>query len=217
MTSRGFEGYWDFVLACQVDMASPTCPNYSMFRYAPPKSSIWGHKLRKMAAPRERQLVDEFLNLATVGSAFNNGSVSLPKVAPGWEPLPGAFLDLIRLFEREIGGFPSDSGYYANLNQTQFDFCYNQLLQAGALDVDNPASGHLSCLITIPRWRLHGREISTSSNLIVHYGPLPCLSTMFRFETVDDFYSVQKILSDIGLCNLSEKHLKPFKAKPGKA
>jgi hypothetical protein len=197
-------------------MPSPKWPNNSVFRYAPPKSSIWGHKLRKMAARRQRKLVDEFLNLATVDSAFNNGSVSLPKVAPGWEPLPGAFLNLIRLFERELGGFPSTGGYYANLDQVQFDFCYNQLLQAGALDVDNPASGHLSCLITIPKWRLHGRDIPTSSNLIVHYGPLPCLSTMFRFETIDDFYSVQKILSDLGLCNLSEKHLKPCKTRSKK-
>jgi len=42
---------------------------------------------------------------------------------------------------------------------------------------------------------------------------LPCISTFFQFETVEQFLSVKQVLEDIGLCKLNEKYLKPVRTK----
>jgi hypothetical protein len=183
-----------------------------MLRYRPPKSSIWGHKLRKMEPQRQKQLLDQFLQLATAENAFNNGTVFFPKVRSSGGPLPAAFSDVNALFEREFSqdARKTRDGLFG-INEVEFNFCFYQLLQAGALDPAHPCSAHVSGLIVISKWSLNRREIPTKSTLISHYGPLPAVSTMFQFETIDDFHGVQKILSDLGLCQLSEKHLKTTK------
>ena len=47
----------------------------------------------------------------------------------------------------------------------------------------------------------------------MNYGRLPCISTFFQFETVEQFQSVKRVLEDIGLCKLNEAHLKPIKIR----
>lgn len=55
--------------------------------------------------------------------------------------------------------------------------------------------------------------MATDSHLVMHYGELPCVSTLFEFETVDQFHYVQRVLAELGLCKLNEKHLKPVRTK----
>ena len=48
-----------------------------MYRYQPPKSSIWGHSLRNMKPARQRALFDEFLKKAVAEHSFTGGSLTL--------------------------------------------------------------------------------------------------------------------------------------------
>ena len=63
----------------------------------------------------------------------------------------------------------------------------------------------------VTQWRIDGQEAPTQSSLIIQYGQLPCLSTFLLVETVEEFQSVQKVLAELGLCKLNEKHLKRMK------
>jgi hypothetical protein len=68
----------------------------------------------------------------------------------------------------------------------------------------------------VTKWRVGGQEAPTRSLLSIHYGQLPCLSTLLEFETVEQFHIVQRVLADIGLCKLNEKHLKLVKSRKRK-
>jgi hypothetical protein len=46
-----------------------------MYRYMPPKSSVWGHSLRNMKPLREKFLLDKFLETAAAEYSFASGSV----------------------------------------------------------------------------------------------------------------------------------------------
>jgi hypothetical protein len=45
-----------------------------MFYYLPPKSSIWGHSLRRMSAAREKALFEQFLESGVAESKFVSAS-----------------------------------------------------------------------------------------------------------------------------------------------
>ena len=71
----------------------------------------------------------------------------------------------------------------------------------------------LAQLFEITKWRIDGQEVPTISSVSIHFGQLPCISTFFQFETVEKFYSVRRVLEDIGLCKLNEKYRKPIRTK----
>ncbi|HEX8371428.1 MAG TPA: hypothetical protein VF585_01505 [Chthoniobacterales bacterium] len=50
----------------------PLRATVKMYRYMPPKSSIWGHSLRKMAPERQQRLFDAFLDRAVAEQRFKS-------------------------------------------------------------------------------------------------------------------------------------------------
>ena len=118
-----------------------------MLRYEPPKSSVWGHSLRKMPEDRIKSRFSQFLTNAVAA--------------------------------------------------------YDELWPVSAR----------SQTFEIKKWRINGQEVDTRSRIMIHFGERPYISTMLVFETFEQFQSIKRVLEDIGLCKLNEKHLKMIKTK----
>jgi hypothetical protein len=170
-----------------------------MYSYRPPKSSVWGHLLRRMPAERAKTLFSQFLATAVAEYKFTSASLGIND--PTGEIVPRYEL---------VVGTPSQDGRFNALTLEQSEKCIDELIR------DEKSAGDASRFalaqsFQVTKWRVNGQEASTQSSLIIHYGQLPCLSTFLQFETVEQFQSVQKVLAELGLCKLNEKHLKPMK------
>ena len=99
------------------------------------------------------------------------------------------------------------------LDHEQCAKCIDELIKDEAFAPGAASSFLLTHSIVIAKWRIDGEEVPTSSRVVMNYGRLPCISTFFQFETVEQFQSVKRVLEDIGLCKLNEAHLKPIKIR----
>ena len=174
-----------------------------MFRYQPPKSSVWGHLLRKMPPDRAKARFQEFRNTAVAEDKFSSASL-LIQDASG---------EIVRRYESLVG-VPAQNGCsFVRLTLEQSDRCIDELIKDEASAPGAAGRFALAQLFQITKWRIDGQEVPTTSSVSIHYGQLPCISTFFQFETVEQFHSVRRVLEDVGLCKLNEKHLKPIRTK----
>jgi len=170
-----------------------------MFHYKPPKSSVWGHLLRKMPAERAKTRFGQFLATAVAEYKFTGASLAIDD--PSGQIVPR--------YERLVGT-PSRNGRFDALTLEQSDRCIDELIRDEASAAEAASGFILAQSFEVTKWRVDGKEAPTQSSLGIHYGQLPCLMTIFQFETVEQFRSIQRVLADIGLCKLNEKHLKPM-------
>lgn len=174
-----------------------------MFRYQPPKSSVWGHLLRKMPADREKARFQEFLATAVAEHKFSSASLSIQDASG----------QVVPRYERLIG-MPAQNGCcFYHLTLEQSNRCIDELIKDEASAPGAARHFALAQMFEITKWRVDGQDVPTSSSVTIDYGQLPCISTFFQFETVEQFHSVRRVLEDIGLCKLNEKHLKPVRTK----
>lgn len=155
-----------------------------------------------MPAHRAKALFDQFLATAVAEHAF--GSATLTIGDPSGQ--------IIARYERVVD-VPSQDGRFYRLTLEQSDRCVAELIKDEAVDAEAAKRFALAQMFQITRWRLGGAEVPTQSSLSIHYGQLPCLTTHLQFETVEQFHAIQRVLADIGLCKLNEKHLKPIKVR----
>ena len=156
-----------------------------------------------MPADRAKARFQEFLATAVAEHTFSSASLMIQDVSGQTVPR----------YERLIG-MPAQNGCsFLRLTLEQSDRCLDELIKDEASAPG--AAGHfaLAQLFQITKWRVDGQEVPTSSSVTIHYGQLPCISTFFQFETVEQFHSVRRVLEEIGLCKLNEKHLKPVKTR----
>ena len=173
-----------------------------MFYYRPPKSSIWGHSLRKMPPAKERSLFQEFLTRAVAEYKLEIGTLSY---------LGLDRLGRIRHFEQLLG-VPSLNGGYYSLTPEQFDRCFASIL---ADDTLLPGL-MLTQSITVSQWSIAGQPVPTESRFHLYYGIKPCVSTTLRFDTIEQYNYIKQVLSDLKFCTLNELHLKPVKTRAAK-
>ena len=166
-----------------------------MLQYKPPKSSVWGHLLRKMPAQRAKARFEEFLATAVAGYTFGSATLLIQDTSG----------QVVPRYEQLIGTPALNGCSFPSLTHDQSNRCLEQLI------TDEAVAGNyaLAQLFQISRWRVDGLEVPTSSAVTIHYGQLSCLSTFFQFETVEQFHAIQRELAEIRLCQLNEKHLKP--------
>ena len=112
-------------------------------------------------------------------------------------------------------GDVSWDGNYKALTEEQSDECLDEMIKDEAANARAARDYMLLQSFAIGAWRIDGESIPTASMVNMNYGQLPCITTFFQFETVEQFLSVKKTLEDIGLCKLNEKHLKPIRTKKG--
>jgi len=188
---------------------------FSMYRYSPPKSNIWGHSLRKMEPTRQKALFDEFLKKAVAEYEYSarGGSLTLfTGSAPAFFPAEAGGTwghvtsDDVRRFEQILGTTAREGAFYS-LTPQQSELALTELIQNPTLI---PGSMLLQ-MVQISKWLVEGQSVATQSTITLYYGMKPCLSTFLEFETTGQFEFIKRVLSDLDFCKLSEKHLKPIK------
>src|SRR5688500_17330734 len=90
-----------------------------MFRYQPPKSSVWGHLLRKMSAERAKARFQEFLATAVAEHKFSSASLRIQD-ASGL---------IVPRYERVVGMPAQDGCFFASLTHEQSDRCIDELIK----------------------------------------------------------------------------------------
>jgi hypothetical protein len=186
-----------------------------MYRYQPPKSSIWGHSLRKMKPARQRALFDEFLKKAVAEHSFTGGSLTLFVGSdPAVQRLEAQGIsghvtsNDVQRFQELFGAGDRDGGFYT-LTPPQCETALNEIIRNSALI----PGVMLVQSVDVSQWLIEGQPAATQSRFILYYGMKPCISTHLQFQTTDEFEFIKRVLSDLKFCTLNEKHLKPMKRR----
>jgi hypothetical protein len=177
--------------------------NTMMYRYQPPKSSIWGHKLRKMPAHRASRLLEDFFSRATRRREFKSASISIAAKDHPITPRLAAILNL-----------PSKEFMHTRLNLDQSNACLQEIIRLESISSADAGIILLNQYFEISQWAIDDRPVNTRSTVTMHYGALPCLTTRLWFETEKEFSYIRQIMSDLGLCKLNKQHLKLMKRPP---
>ena len=183
----------------------------SMYRYQPPKSNIWGHSLRNMEPARQRALFEQFLKRAVAEYSFEGGILTVfagspPPHLQGQEPYGHATESDVQRFEQLLGAV-AQNGWFYSLTPHQCEVALNEIIRDSVL---RPGV-LLKQSFEISKWLINGQPAAIRSRIHLDYGMKPCISTFLKFETVEQFEFVKKVLSDLHFCTLNEKHLKPVK------
>ena len=156
-----------------------------------------------MPADRAKARFQEFLNTAVAEHKFNSASLRIQDASG----------EVVPRYEHLVGIPAQDGCSFARLTLAQSDSCIDEMIKDEASAPGAAGRFTLAQFFEITKWRVDGQEVPTTSSVSIHFGQLPCISTFFQFETVEQFYSVRRVLEDIGLCKLNEKHLKPVRTK----
>lgn len=173
----------------------------SRYRYSPPKSSVWGHGLGRMRAARARELLLEFVTLCVGERAYASGSMNVMLGAP----MAPEAEELLSIVGRT----------FANLDEPHLEQHLEALIHWEARHPKLRAPIVLTQGFALSGWRIGQRIAPAKSMIMMHYGALPSVSTMFSFESLEEFEHVQRVLIDIGLCKLDKRHLKERKRRSG--
>jgi hypothetical protein len=175
-------------------------PAAVMFNYHLPKSSIWGHSLRKMEPARQKALFGGFLAKAVAEYSSSNGSLTVLGAALRND---GNVSRQLQHFTLLLGSSPH--GAFWPLNGEQAERCVNEIIRDETL---RPGVMLLQGF-QVTKWSINGRPAATDSMFNLYYSFKPCVSTFLKFETMEHFQYVKQVLQDLKFCTLSEKHLKP--------
>jgi hypothetical protein len=171
-----------------------------MYRYQPPKSSIWGHRLRKMPAQRASRLLEDFFSKTTQHHELKSASIS---IAAKDHPIAQRLAAILNT--------PTAEFMHARLNLDQSNTCLQEIIRLESISSADARVILLNQHFEISQWVIGGKFVDTRSTVTMHYGALPCLGTRLWFDTEDEFDYIRQILGDIGLCKLNRQHLKLMK------
>src|SRR5262245_29338123 len=113
-----------------------------MFYYQRPKSSIWGHLLRKMPAGREKRLFDQFLTTAVAKHRFIHSCL--------W--IHNSPSELVSRFERLLG-LPSREGRFDALTLEQSAKCLDEIIKDEESGAGAAGRFGLSQGFDVSKWR----------------------------------------------------------------
>jgi len=170
-----------------------------MLRYYPPKSSVWGHSLRRMPVKKARDLFAEFL--ASSAASYRLASASL------WEHQANE--EIVARYANLIG-MPIEQRRNTLLTHEQAELCLAQLIKDEKLFREMETGISLWCTYEILQWKAAelGASPPPASVITICYDNFPHLMTELFFNSTIEFERVKVALTDIGLCKLNPKHLK---------
>jgi hypothetical protein len=177
-----------------------------LFTYKPPKSSVWGHSLRKIPPDQIRSRFREFLGIAVSEHILVGGSLL-------YQPTMDTVFksdqqsDCMSHFARLLGGEKRTQSL-GNLDSHEVETCLDELISNDSLYVLGGAGAVVMAGVRISRWRLRDLDSATHSLINIYYGANPRISTFLTFNEIEEFMFVRQALDDAGLCRLNEKHLK---------
>jgi hypothetical protein len=100
---------------------------------------------------------------------------------------------------------------HEKLTLDQSNTCLQEIIR---LESTSPADAAIILLdqyFEILQWDIDGQTVNTQSTVTMHYGALPCLTTILWFETEEEFNYIRQLMDDLGLCKLNKQHLKFMK------
>lgn len=148
-----------------------------MLQYQPPKSSVWGHSLRRMPADRACALFKQFLDIAVVEYKW-----SASRMCRNYEAL----------------------------TENEFTEHLQAIIQEESLG--SRSHSILSQRFEISKWRIEGQIIPTDSTITMGYGESSYVGTRLQFDGIAQFNYIRRVLENLRLCKLNEKHLRPKRA-----
>lgn len=159
-----------------------------------------------MHVAQAHQLVDTFLRKAASEHVFVSASV--------WTS--GTDEAIVARYE-QLAGARAMHHHIWNVSHEASEACIAEFIKDEAAFRENDV--HLSVwqTFTVSRWRARETEALTESKIIASYDIRPHLQTSLTFESMEQFQFVREVLSSIGLCQLSEKHLKLVRSTSAKA
>jgi hypothetical protein len=168
-----------------------------VYRYQPPKSSIWGHGLGAAMPLQQRERFEAFLSEAAAEYAFVGSWVTFAQ-RPDAEP------DLVSRCTDALG---SPWANAMTLTDEAFERHFKVLATDQAL-IDGLFTFSLLRKAKVTRWRIGERSVNTDSDFHISFGRRGTLSTFLEFNTTEEFDAVASALSQARLCRLNPKHLK---------
>jgi len=183
-----------------------------MYRYMPPKSSVWGHSLRRLRPAEAKARFGRFLAAAAGEHHPTGGNVF-------YQPTTETLFDHSRRdrctahFTRLLG-LEDDPRWLSNLDSRQVELCLEELIRDDSLFVPGGDGAVVLAGVRISSWRMGDREVPTDSHIHVYYGACSRISTALTFNDLDEFSFVRQVLEEVVLCRLNEKHLKGKAERP---
>ena len=171
--------------------------------YSPPKSSVWGHSLRKMKPAIQRERIEAFLSKSVGEFFYSTGSITF--VPPTFSSTDSVEFDS---HFATLLGLAEPQPAFSNLTEAQFELCYQELVERPSLYESGKHGATLAAFYMISCWKVAGDSVETSSLLGVYYGGKPLIMPRFEFETDEVFESLRDSLAAVGLCRLNPKHIK---------
>jgi len=171
--------------------------------YSPPKSSCWGHSLRKMKPEVVRERLATFLARAASGVSYATGSIFLQ---PGFGS-PISRTDFEAHFTTLLG-LDQAQPRFSNLTEAEFELCYLELLKRPDLYELGHSGVTLIGMFTIESWRIGARDVATESLLGLYLGARPIIVPRFQFETMEIFEYLRNAMLDAKICRLDPRHIK---------
>jgi hypothetical protein len=155
-----------------------------------------------MEPARQKALLGEFLARAVSKYSYIGGNFSL--LSPALRS-DAHFPDQLQHFERLLG--PAPHGAFWTVTREQSEKCLDELIRDSTLI---PGSLLLQSF-AVTEWTIDGQPTPTKSMLNFYYGNSRGISTFFRFDTMEQFDYVKRVLEELRICKLNEKHLKAAK------
>jgi hypothetical protein len=150
-----------------------------------------------MPASRAHRVLNDFLVTAAGDHQFHSASASIRL----------DYRNSLVSFEALLG-IPARNGGFSGLTLEQSNSLVQEVIRLEASSPEEARAVSVSQTYLITQWILDGIPVATRSRITMRYGSLPGISTRFWFDTIPQFHSVSRIMQDLRICRLNEKHLK---------
>ena len=170
-------------------------------RYTPPKSSVWGHFLRKVLPSKLYKKTPKFLN-----ELINESEVIyFFNVHEGFENCKAKYwLDKAnKILKRPV---PEYEDY--ELSESEFKEILNMLIENEKELKDTDSQILLSERYEISKLSINKEIIDTNSTIEITYGNEPHIQTNLIFRNLNDYKYIEKHFEKHKICKLNPKNIK---------
>jgi len=155
----------------------------------------------------QRERLELFFSQSVSDCEFSTGSVFYQ---PGFggplqsDEFDDHFMNLLHA--------PATQPAFSNLNETQFELCFRELLERPELFESGRHGATVGAYYSIKTWNIKGVDVVADSALGMYFGAKPVIIPRFSFETLDIFEYLREVLEEVRLCKLNPKHIKGRKS-----
>ena len=187
-----------------------------MLRYFPPKSNCWGHGLRSMKPSQQLKAINEFEKEIVKSTELVSYDIDISYLV---DEKPDKYDEYVDYFaqklnkprENQIAG---ESPFYNfEIDSKEFTKAIKALIEIEREIKSTEVDFSISKSYKITKWKLGEKVTKTDSSFYIYYGTRPSLYTEFRFNSEEEFDSLQEIFTKLKLCKLNPKHLKEEKRR----